>query len=927
MANHRKTKGRKVAIAGTTLAAAVSIGLTPTVANAVSSNTYFIGFPEWLPIGSGNTLPSDPDAIEDAMLAAQDTNPIVGWGTGGVALNPQWVTWYNPNLDPTTWLDPTKDQYYTPRQWGETGTQEVMVDNPAYKEAYDAALAQVMQEDRDTILASDTIDLTLTYTVPEPTWWTKKYLGVSLATVFGSWTSQKIAGQPLSAPITTTVTVANPFKDDPEKLDQFLETGTYEGTYEVVVDPVQALGLSKPSWVPNGTWNSLTNSMKPINVGNVDYGFDRTKFGLPGASWDERAEELVDPNIPKQVPETQPVMGWIPGGWTTNTFGQWVSPTDDITGLQDLNLSGLLSGNMDLGSLSGLSNRDLAYYLSGDLGFLAPLLNWTTYIQNVNLIAYGDGAIATGEAYRRFIEAVRNGEIKAGEPQTDGRYLVITTDENGNPVVKEVNHTVGNGGVDEIISSYPLPGDLVYPGMPVDPETGQPTYPSYTEVPGGVIDITLITMVLLRNPGRPNGGLYARFAPIYQEVTGINPVSPERTDVLYGLPPDTIAKLANGDTSGVKLDDLKNLQVILNDANGKPMVITIKADATWEYDLLSDAPVTANPIAWANSAMSSMMVLTYGSELLGAASGDPNAGVGVVGYVVPTGEYDAGAFYATLTTEHLPLLAPMRAVAGLLSIATGEDVNTPVADALEPVLKLLVDTSYTDVERNPDGTWSRTLKEMHKPTLFGTQTINRTQAALLAGDIVAELGKGVGSEYTDVVQRVTNRVVNFLEDNNIQVPAEIKAAAVELATDPGSTIKTVSRQTGNEISKVLTSLDGALPDDPAPLTQKQLADIQRPIGKGLAETNNAIAPVAAAVGVKDPAATVKKIESDTTKQLLKTQKSLAGAQQRIAKVTDKLKNGDLSGAAKQVGENAKNRIDRVKKDINNGLKKLKGDDN
>ncbi|KLI04971.1 hypothetical protein ACT17_25325 [Mycolicibacterium conceptionense] len=945
MGKHRHSKVTKAAVAGTAIAAAVGMGFTPTIANAVSSNTYFIGFPDWLPIGDGNTLDSNPNTVYQAILDAKDKDPLVGWGTGGVDLNPVWVQWYNPNLGGLSLGDinlgdlspaelaelvshinlgeatnPNNDQYYTPRQWGQTGTKDVLVDNPAYQEAFEAALAQVMQEDRDAILAADKIDITLSYTVPQPSWWTEKkkilFVEYSLEGIFGSWASQKIGGQSLGQPISTTVTIDNPFKGDPAKLDQFLETGEYEGSYPVVVDPAQALGLNRPSFIPASTWNSW---FKPINIGDVDYSFDRTKFGLPGASWDERAEDIVDPTIPKQVPQTQPVFGWIPGGWTTNTFGQWVSPTNDITGLQDLDLGALLNGNFDLGALSGLTTRDLAYYLSGDLGFLAPVLNWTTYLQNINLIAYGDGAIATGEAYRRYLEAIKNGEIKAGEPQTDGRYLVITTDEDGNPVVKVVNHTTGDGGIDEIITSYPLPDDLEFPNMPVDPVTGQPLYPSYTEVPGGVIDVTLMTMALLRNPGRPNGGLYARFAPIYQELTGINPVSPERTDVLYGLPPDTITKLVNGDVSGVELGDLGDLLVVLNDADGKPMVITIKADATWEYDLLSDAPMNANPLAWANSVMSSMLVLTYGNELLGMATGETGSGVGMVAYTVPTGEYDAGSFYATLTTDSLPLLAPIRLVAGLLGTATGEDVNTPVADALEPVLKLLVNTSYTDVVRNADGTWTRTLDQMHVPTLFGTQTLTREQSALLAGDIIAELGKGVGAEYTDVVQRVTARVVKFLEDNDIQVPTEIKEAAAKLATEPGKAIQRVSRQIGDDVSKVLGGIEAKLPEAPAAPTQQQLAAGQSEVGK-------------VARAVKDDVETAgeaaanagEKVEADVAKRVTKTQKSFTHAQERAAKVADKLKQGDLKGAAKQVGENIKNRTDRLKKDINNGVDKLKG---
>ncbi|OBG86974.1 PE-PPE domain-containing protein [Mycobacterium sp. E802] len=881
MANHRRKKATKAAVIGTAIAATVGVGLTPTVANAVSSETYFVGFPDWLPIGDGNKIEANPNAIYQAILDAKDKDPLIGWGTGGVQLDPKWVQWYNPNLDPTKIFDPTKDQYYTPES-----------DNSAYADAFGAKKAELLAADKATILAQQTIQYTVDIkNMPEFSWIP------SLA-----WSLNLIPDNVRYQ----TVNVPNPFYNNEAALDNVLAGGTYNATYQINV-PIKFRLFG-------------TNYERTISA-NVPYKVDLAKLNLTTKDYNQLAHDYVVNEL--GIPEKNP------GYWTTNTYGQWVSPTDQLSALGNLDLSalaGLANGDGDfgdlLGSLSSLSPQQVAYFLSGDLGFLAPLVNWTAYIQNVNLIAYGDGAIATGEAYRQFIEAVQNGEIQAGGPKTDGMYIVINPD--GQNVIRLVNQNDGS------ILDYPLPDDLEFPEAP---EGG----PSYIETPGGVIDITLMTMALLRNPGRPNGGLYARFAPIYQELTGINPVSPERTDVLYGLPPDTIAKLVNGDVSGVELSDVSDLLVMLNDANGKPMVITIKADATWEYDLLSDAPVTANPIAWANSLASSMLVLTYGNELLGLATGQEGSGVGVVAYTVPVGEYDAGSFYATLTTESLPLLAPARLVAGLFSAATGENVNTPVADALEPLLKLLVNTSYTDVERNEDGTWTRTLDQMHVPTLFGTQTLTRQQSALLAGDIIAELGKGVGSEYTDIVQRVTTRVVNFLEDNDIEVPDEVKVAAAKFATEPGEAIRTVSRQIGDNVSKVLTGIEAKLPDAPAAPTQQQLAAGQRETGKVLRavkdevdETTTQINEAADEFASSKVGVALKsagdKVEADVTKRVTKAQKSLTHAQARADKVNAKLKQGDLKGAAKQVGENVKNRVDRLKKDVNNGVSKLTGKD-
>ena len=93
---------------GAVSATAVAVGLTPAMANAASSQTYFIGFPDWLPIGEGATLPSDPVAINNAMVGAKDTNPLMAWGLGAVDLKPVWVKYVDGvpvNTVPKVWTN------------------------------------------------------------------------------------------------------------------------------------------------------------------------------------------------------------------------------------------------------------------------------------------------------------------------------------------------------------------------------------------------------------------------------------------------------------------------------------------------------------------------------------------------------------------------------------------------------------------------------------------------------------------------------------------------------------------------------------------------------------------------------------------------------------------------------------------------------
>jgi hypothetical protein len=712
-------KAKRVAMMGAVSATAVAVGLTPAMANAASSQTYFIGFPSWLPIGAGSTLPSDPTAISAAILAAKDKNPLIGWGTGGVNLQPVYVTWVDG-----------VPQYTLPVV-GQTGSHTAT--NPVYQPAYDLAYN----------------------------------LAYNTGCLFNSKRAQCATNAALSAVASTPKTITVP-----------------------------------------------------------DYG-------------------ITDP-----------------GNWTTTTAGQWVSPSD----LSTLPTAG-----------------QLAYLVSaaqnGDTGALAPLLNWTAYLTNVNLIAYGDGAIAAGQAYQSVIDSAKNGTFPVGTARTGPRQIAI----------------VGPDGKVTLVTVYDTNNPLDYPN-PTYPAAGDPPDYEVTQ-PGGVLDLTVLSLVLVRNPGRPNGGLYSRFAPIYQELTGVNPVTPDRQDVLpAGLDPATITKLLSGDTSDISLDELGNLQAVLNSADGKPMIVTLKADIGWEYDLMSDAPAAANPIAWANSVASSIFLTNL---LTGVDFQD----LGTGGYVDPKD----GTIYYTIPVDQLPLLTPLRLPAQLIGLATGQNIDTPVADAIEPFLKILVNSAYTDVQRNPDGTWTRTLDQFGTPTLFGTQTLTRDQQVLMAGDLVAALGAGVGDELTDALLRTKDQLTKTF---NVDLTDPQDTALEQALAAPGTTIKTVSRNVGDDVSQVLASVESHLPETPA-VTQADLADAQQAIGEQLANTRDQINDTVTKVND-----TVTKVESAIAKEGTKitTAISSAGGKHRAAPsatrktpVKDAVKKAtsDIKKAVTKVSDNVK----------------------
>ena len=770
MAKHRKQKAKTAAIAGAAVATAVSVAFTPGLAQAISSQTYFVGFPDWLPIGAGSTLPSDSVAINNAIVGAKDTDPLTGWGIvpGGVDLKPTWVTW----IDGV----PT----YTAGNFGQVGSHVVTesgVANPTYAAKYAAAYAS-------------------TYAT--------EYAKALTGCFFKSSCADAKA-----APKAVTAALA-------------------------------------------------------------------AVAGIP---------QYVDVNT------TVPDYGWITDGyWTATGDGEWVSPSD---------ISGLPTAGQAAYLLAAVKN--------GDPAALASLLNWTTYVTNVNLIAYGDGAIAAGTAYQAFIDSA-NGDTHegydpyvVGTPQTGPREIALV-DKDGN-IVKVIGYTQT---VKTTTTNNPLTlPDVAYPEQPGTP-------PDYVVTqPGGVIDLTILSLILIRNPGTPNGGLYSRFAPIYEDLTGVDPVTPKRQDVLPdGVDPDLITNLLAGKASTASLSD-GDLQAVLESADGKPVIITLKANVGWEYDMMSDAPANANPVAWANSAASSIFLTNLLTGLNFSKLGDG-------AYVSPD-----GTFYYTLPVDQLPLLTPLRLPAQALGLVTGQQVNTPVADAIEPFLKILVNSAYTDVHRNEDGTWTRSLDEFDVPTLFGTQTLTRQEQALMAGDLIAALGQGVGDESNQVLINALEKVVDAAKRD---VDPAQQADIEKVLTAPGTNLKNFTRDVGDGVSQVLSAAEPYVPQSPIDRSQEALAKDQDAVGKTLAgargDLNEAVAKVNKTVGDVEQKNYQNQVavRDSLSKLGIKTPAPLTPAERKAKNQAAVAK---ASANLSKVGDDIKKAGDDVKKAVNDTVNKVK----
>lgn len=255
----------------------------------------------------------------------------------------------------------------------------------------------------------------------------------------------------------------------------------------------------------------------------------------------------------------------------------------------------------------------------------------------------------------------------------------------------------------------------------------QPGGVDYTGDPSLLGSLTVLPMILLRNPGRANGGLFARFYPL-AGLFGIDTVTPE-TEATHsgGIP-------------------LLNTGLSLGGAN----LIPVKVDGTIQYDILSDFAAWPNPFSIANSVVGAVLP-TYilRGITLDTIPDQLTPQIDELLSNVLEGDPLAVNLYLTLGTATLPVLEPLYLLSDLTSLATLGALHTNpfgmIANALAPALTSLVNLGYTDVVRNPDGTYTRTLTEAGVPT--GFMSFPDVNWGQVPGDIINSLVKGIQKEF------------------------------------------------------------------------------------------------------------------------------------------------------------------------------------
>jgi hypothetical protein len=237
--------------------------------------------------------------------------------------------------------------------------------------------------------------------------------------------------------------------------------------------------------------------------------------------------------------------------------------------------------------------------------------------------------------------------------------------------------------------------------------------------------LTILPMLLLRNPGRANGGLFARAYP-FARLFGIDTVTPDTHVTSSGGVP------------------IPGTGLSLGGAN----LIPIKIDATVEYDLLSDFAAWPNPFSIANNLMA-FLLPTYILRGVDMSNLTPQLEAQLKGILANIGTDPLALnLYLTMPANSLPLLEPLYLLTDLTNLLTLGAFPNPLgtlANALSPALTSLVNLGYTDVVRMPDGSYVRTLDQAGDPTAF--MSFPDVNWAQVPGDIFNLLVRGFQKEF------------------------------------------------------------------------------------------------------------------------------------------------------------------------------------
>lgn len=360
--------------------------------------------------------------------------------------------------------------------------------------------------------------------------------------------------------------------------------------------------------------------------------------------------------------------------------------------------------------------------------------------------------------------------------------------------------------------------------------------------------LTVLPLILINNPSRPDGGALARFGAL-AALFGINTVNP------------TTEFTSNG--NGFSLPGL-GTGVELGHANLLPVLV----DATYEYQPLSDLASWPNPFTLANN-LAAGLSPTYmlrGLDLdLGGLTGQILKGVNdALGGINPLDPDSAIAInlYLTLHTSTLPMLEPLYLTSDVLNVVGLHplaQIPMRLANALAPALRILTDVGYANTVRNEDGTYTRDFDNagtevpfMSFPKLDPGLVLNDAFKALVAG-----FQKELGPNPTPGTPNVLSNLLDALRkggllDNLLNLITPPSALKTTAALSKTAASKTASGELPSPSAQLLSVVPSSADDPKGAAPELDSKSGEKPTVSG--ETTPAAGEKTPAAGEETPAA-------------------------------------------------------------------------
>jgi len=262
---------------------------------------------------------------------------------------------------------------------------------------------------------------------------------------------------------------------------------------------------------------------------------------------------------------------------------------------------------------------------------------------------------------------------------------------------------------------------MAYPQVEAD-LPNQPGGTGPNAEPGS--SVTIVPMLLVLNPGRNDGGIAARFAPLFAPFgidTATNDFEVQTDGSAVLVPVKVDVGLQNDPRSDFAA--WPNPVTLLNNAAAFAFPTYILRGSDLEgVGLQTLNPLVANMVGNFGSAIigdgltvdlpgalpnidltRAESILTL-DPVLTSLLGDTFPGIDIE---IPNGpeledQYEALNQYYTIENGAQPMLEPFRYPTDLLSVLTGQTITNPFADAVEPAITMLGNLGYTNVVQYGD---------------------------------------------------------------------------------------------------------------------------------------------------------------------------------------------------------------------------------